>query len=128
MLRLRSCSSARGGACRSDKTSGNSRLAPRRIASANVGAQLSACFISLNRGRESAMRRRSEPNTFDERLSTEEALITAALENTGPGPRRNLLELKLRRIETARLIGGWVSPTGVRPSPGTRLARPKSPE
>ena len=74
------------------------------------------------------MRRRSEPNTFDERLSTEEALITAALENTGPGPRRNLLELKLRRIETARLIGGWVSPTGVRPSPATRLARPKSPE
>jgi hypothetical protein len=65
--------------------------------------------------RDYIMRRRSEPNTFDERLSTEEALITAALENTGPGPRRNLLELKLRQIEAARLIGGWVSPTGVHP-------------
>ena len=79
------------------------------------------------------MRRQSEPITFDERLSTEEALITDALENTGPGPRRNLLELKLRQIETARLIGGWVSPTGVRPSPGTtvrppQLACPNSPE
>lgn len=43
------------------------------------------------------MRRRSEPNTFDERLSTEEALITAALENTGPGPRRNCLNLSFGR-------------------------------
>jgi len=59
------------------------------------------------------MRRRSETRTFDERLSAETALIEAALENTGPGQRRNLLELKLRQIETARLVGGWVLSTGV---------------
>jgi hypothetical protein len=57
------------------------------------------------------MKRRSELSTFDERLGAEEALITAALENTAPGARRNLLELKLRQIETARLFGGWVSST-----------------
>jgi hypothetical protein len=32
------------------------------------------------------MRRQSEPKAFDERLSAEWALLTAALENTGPRP------------------------------------------
>jgi hypothetical protein len=39
------------------------------------------------------MRRRSEPNTFDERLSAEKVLITMALENTPAAQ----LELKLRQ-------------------------------
>ena len=47
------------------------------------------------------MRRSSEPHTFDERLNAEKARIEAALEGTDPGPQRDLLELKLRQVETA---------------------------
>ncbi len=47
------------------------------------------------------MRRRSEPHAFDERLNEEKARIEAKLEATEAGPQRELLELKLRQIETA---------------------------
>jgi hypothetical protein len=55
------------------------------------------------------MRRRSKPHTFDERLNAEKSRIEAALETAGQGPERDLLELKLRQIETAFRIDGWVS-------------------
>jgi hypothetical protein len=65
------------------------------------------------------MRRHSESHTFDERLSAEKARIEAALESTGPGPQRDLLELNLRQIETALHIDGWVSSTGLQPPKST---------
>jgi hypothetical protein len=58
------------------------------------------------------MRRRSEPHTFDERLNAEKARIEAALESSEPGPERDLLERKLRQIETALRINGWLSSRG----------------
>ena len=61
------------------------------------------------------MRRRSEPHTFDERLNAEKARIEAALESAGQGPQRDLLELKLRQIETALRIDGWLSSAGRHP-------------
>jgi hypothetical protein len=47
------------------------------------------------------MRRRSKPHKFDERLNEEKARIEAELEATEPGPQCDLLEQKLRQIETA---------------------------
>jgi len=47
-----------------------------------------------------------ETHKFDERLSADKVLLEAALENTGPGPRRNLLACTLRQIETALEIDG----------------------
>ena len=80
---------------------------------ATIGDENAGCAPApFNQGKESAMRRRSEPQTFDERLNADKALIEAALENTGPGPRHNLLECKLRQIETALEIDGWLSLTG----------------
>jgi hypothetical protein len=61
------------------------------------------------------MRRRSEPHTFDQRLNAEKVLIEAALKNTAPGPRHTLLECKLRQIETALEIDGWLPSAGKRP-------------
>jgi hypothetical protein len=61
------------------------------------------------------MRRRSKPHTFDERLNAEKARIEAALESEGQGPQRDLLELKIRKIETALRIDGWVSSAGHHP-------------
>jgi hypothetical protein len=61
------------------------------------------------------MRRRSQPHTFDERLNAEKSLIEAAFENTPPGPRRDLLESKLRQIANALQIDGWLSSTGPPP-------------
>ena len=47
------------------------------------------------------MKWQSGPHESDERLNAEKALIEAALANTGPGPRHNLLKCQLRQIETA---------------------------
>ena len=55
------------------------------------------------------MRRRSERHTSDERLKATKARIEAALETAGPGPQRDELELKLRQIENALRIDGWLS-------------------
>ena len=66
------------------------------------------------------MRRRSEPHTFDERLNAEKARIEAALENMEPGPERDLLDRKLRHIETALHINGWLSSTELQPPKLTR--------
>jgi hypothetical protein len=67
------------------------------------------------------MRRRSERHTFDERLNEEKARIEARLEAMEPGPQRELLELKVRQIETAVHIDGLLSSTG-RPSRRTEPA------
>lgn len=61
------------------------------------------------------MRRLSEPHTFDERLSAEKALMQTALANTAAGPRRELLEIKLKLIENALHMGGWLSSVERRP-------------
>ena len=61
------------------------------------------------------MRRRLEPHTFDERLNAERARVEAALETTDPGRQRDWLELKLRRIDTALHIDGWVSSMELQP-------------
>jgi phage FluMu protein gp41 len=64
------------------------------------------------------MRRRSKPHTFDERLNAEKARIEAALESAGQSPQRDLLELKLRQIETVREIKDSLSSTRPQPSRG----------
>ena len=79
---------------------------------ATIGDENVGCAPAPFKGKESAMRRRSKPHTFDERLNEEKARIEAELEPTEPGPQRNLLELKLRQIETAREIEDWLSSTG----------------
>jgi hypothetical protein len=61
------------------------------------------------------MRRRSEPHTFEERLAEEKVRLEAAFENIEPGPQRDLLERKLRQIETALHIDSWVSSAGLQP-------------
>jgi len=71
----------------------------------------------LNQGKESAMRRRSERHTLDQRLKEEKARIEARLEAIEPGPQRDLLELKVRQIETAFHMERFLSSTG---RPGRR--------
>jgi len=66
------------------------------------------------------MRRRSEPYTFDELLNAEKAWIEAILENIKPGQERDLLNRKLRQIETALHIDGWLSSTELQPPKLTR--------
>jgi hypothetical protein len=66
-------------------------------------------------GKESEMRRRSQPHTFDERLNEEKARIEAELEATEVGPQRKLLEFKLRQIEAALDFDRLLSPTANRP-------------
>jgi hypothetical protein len=54
------------------------------------------------------MRRRSEPHSFEENLKAEKARLEAAIKTLEPGPQRDLLERKLRPIETAsHITSGW---------------------
>ncbi|WFU43062.1 hypothetical protein QA640_11775 [Bradyrhizobium sp. CB82] len=61
------------------------------------------------------MRRRSQPHSFDEKLSAEKARLEAVFENVEPGPQRDLLERKLRQIETASNINEWLTSPGLQP-------------
>jgi hypothetical protein len=69
----------------------------------------------LHKGKESAMRRRSDSRRLDENMNAEKARIIAELEKTQPGPQRDLLERKLRRLETASHIDEWLTSPGLRP-------------
>jgi hypothetical protein len=66
------------------------------------------------------MRHRSKRHSFEELLNAEKARIEAALESKDPGPQRELLELKLRRIETALQIDDWVLSGGLQPPKKTQ--------
>jgi hypothetical protein len=68
--------------------------------------------------KESVMRRRSERHTLDQRLKEEKARIEARLEAIEPGPQRDLLELKVRQIETAFHMDRFLSSTGAAPAGG----------
>ena len=48
-------------------------------------------------------------------LNVERTRIIAELENTPPGPRRDLLERKLRQHETASHIDGSLTSPGLQP-------------
>ena len=61
-------------------------------------------------------RRRSEPHAFDERLNAEKARLQAELQCANPGPQRDVLEHKLRQLETALHIDSWVSSAGLHPA------------
>jgi len=59
------------------------------------------------------MRRRPQPYVFDENLHAERASIIAELQNTQPGPQHDLLESKLRQLETASHVDGWLTSPGL---------------
>lgn len=61
------------------------------------------------------MRRRSQSHTLDDNLNAERARVIADLENTQPGPQRDLLESKLRQLETVSHIDGWLTSSGLQP-------------
>jgi phage FluMu protein gp41 len=60
-------------------------------------------------------RRRSEPYVFDERLNAEKIRVEAQLEETISSPQRDMLARKLRQIDTALHINGWISSPGLQP-------------
>jgi hypothetical protein len=81
---------------------------------ADIGDENAGCAPAQIR-EGNFMRRHPEPHPFDERLNAEKARIEAVLESTDPGRQRDLLELRLRRIDTALHIDGWVSSMGLQP-------------
>ena len=61
------------------------------------------------------MRRHSQFHTIDDNLNAERARIIAELENSQPGPQRDLLESKLRKLATASHIDEWLTSPGLQP-------------
>ncbi|MET4520315.1 hypothetical protein ABIB81_009679 [Bradyrhizobium sp. I1.7.5] len=59
------------------------------------------------------MGRRTQSH-IDDNLNVERARIIAELENTQP-PQRDLLERRLRQLETASNIDEWLTSSGLQP-------------
>jgi hypothetical protein len=59
--------------------------------------------------------RRSNPLTFDDKLNAEKARIEAEMERIDIGPQRDLLEHKLRQIDTAFQVDKWLSSPELQP-------------
>ncbi|MET3996695.1 hypothetical protein ACVWXN_002128 [Bradyrhizobium sp. i1.4.4] len=60
------------------------------------------------------MGRRTQSH-IDDNLNVERARIIAELENTQPGSQRDLLERRLRQLETASNIDEWLTSSGLQP-------------
>jgi len=58
---------------------------------------------------------RSDFHILDENMNAEKTRIIAELEKAQPGPHRDLLERKLRQLETASHIDKWLTSPGLQP-------------
>jgi hypothetical protein len=54
-------------------------------------------------------RRRSQPHTFDENIAAEKAKLTEQIKKLPPGPDREVLERKIRQLDTAAHLSDWLS-------------------
>ncbi|NEV00228.1 hypothetical protein FNJ47_31540 [Bradyrhizobium sp. UFLA 03-164] len=58
---------------------------------------------------------RHSQSHIDDNLNAERARIIEELKNAQPGPHRDLLERKLRQLETASHVDGWLTSPGLQP-------------
>jgi hypothetical protein len=58
-------------------------------------------------------RRRSAPHTFEENIAAEKARCEEQLESTPHGPTRDALVKKIRQLDTASHMNGWLKSTGL---------------
>ena len=59
-------------------------------------------------------RRRSSPHTFEENIAAEKAKLEAQIAKLKPGPQMDALRKKVRQLETASQMSGWLSSPGLR--------------
>ena len=59
-------------------------------------------------------RRRSSPHTFEENIAAEKAMLEAQIAKLKPGPQMDALRKKVRQLETASQMSGWLSSPGLR--------------
>jgi hypothetical protein len=60
-------------------------------------------------------RRRSPEHTFEENIAAEKARLEAQVAKLKAGPQRDVLLKKLRQLDTASHINGWLTSPGLRP-------------
>ena len=59
-------------------------------------------------------RRRSSPHIFEENIAAEKAKLEAQIAKLKPGPQMDALRKKVRQLETASQMSGWLSSPGLR--------------
>jgi hypothetical protein len=61
-------------------------------------------------------RRRSGPNkpSFDDRITQQKAALEKQLLNHPEGPKREEIEIKLKRLDEARRMNAWLSSPGLK--------------
>ncbi|MCK1518436.1 hypothetical protein IVB22_39410 [Bradyrhizobium sp. 190] len=60
-------------------------------------------------------RRRSAPHTFEENIAVEKTKLEAQLATLKPGPEFDAIRKKIRQLDTASHMAGWLSPPGLQP-------------
>jgi len=61
------------------------------------------------------LRKRSIPRTFHELLCVEKARLEAQLKNASQEQQRELIERRLRQIETVSRMDGWMASAELQP-------------
>ena len=73
-------------------------------------------------------RRRSIPHTFEDRIEAEKARIEGRVARLRDGPKKDELLEKIRQLETAAQINGWLSSPGGSPPRAFLEPRPRLPD
>ena len=60
-------------------------------------------------------RRRSIPHTFEQNITAERAKLEAQLAQLKPGPQMDALRKKIRQLDVAAHMNGWLSSPGLQP-------------
>jgi hypothetical protein len=60
-------------------------------------------------------RRRSVPHTFEDRIAAEKSKLEAQVANVPHGPARDAVLKKIRQLETASRVNGWLTSPGLQP-------------
>ena len=60
-------------------------------------------------------RRRSTPDTFEDRIAAEKALLEAQVAKLVPGTRKDMLLEKISQLQNASYMNKWLRSPGLRP-------------
>jgi hypothetical protein len=59
-------------------------------------------------------RRRSKPHTFEQNIAAEKAKLVAELAKLKPGPEMDAVRDKIRQLDTASHMNGWLRSPGLK--------------
>ena len=90
-------------------------LVNRRADAGLLGSTESAQTLRTRLGSMIQRRRRSTPDTFEDRIAAEKARLEAQVAGLPPGSQKDSLLEKISRLENASYMNKWLRSPGLRP-------------